>query len=334
MNEAQTKAAPTDWWTDTLECWQRLPNKAFFFTLLTAWLLLFQFWGNAILGYVHTSSMFSWLYDAYTVGGEQNDASYGKLIPFLVVGLFWWKRKELLALPLQLWWPGLLLLAAALVLHIIGYLIQQPIPSIISLFMGIYALMGLAWGPAWLRRSQYPFFLFVFSIPLTSHLNFILFPMRLLVTWLVEMVAHLIGIGVLRQGTQLLDPSGAYGYEVAAACGGMRSLIAVFLLATVVAFGLLRSPGNRIILIILAAPLAILGNMLRLLAIIFAAEMGGQEWGNWVHEGCPFQIPFFHDPIALANLLPYVPGFVGLLWVGFWLEKREAKNKSAEGERA
>jgi exosortase len=324
MNETQTKAAPTDWRKDTLECWQRLPNKAFFFTLLAAWLLLFQYWGNAILGYVHTSSMFAWLYDAYTVGGEQNDASYGKLIPFLVVGLFWWKRKDLLALPLQLWWPGLLLLAAALVLHIIGYLIQQPIPSIISLFMGIYALMGLAWGPAWLRRSRYPFFLFVFSIPLTSHLNFILFPMRLLVTWLVEMVAHLIGIGVLRQGTQLLDPSGAYGYEVAAACGGMRSLIAVFLLATVVAFGLLRAPGNRIFLIILAAPLAILGNMLRLLAIIFAAEMGGQEWGNYVHEGGPF---------GLISLLPYVPGMIGLLWVGRWLEKREAKNKSTGEER-
>jgi exosortase len=302
-----------------------LPNKAFFFTLLAAWLLLFQFWGNSILGYVHTSSLFAWLYDAYTVGGEQNDASHGKLIPFLVVGLFWWKRKELLAQPLQLWWPGLLLLAAALILHIIGYVIQQPIPSIISLFMGIYALMGLAWGPTWLRRSQYPFFLFVFSVPLTAHLNFILFPMRLLVTWLVEKVAHLIGIGVLRQGTQLLDPSGAYGYEVAAACGGMRSLIAVFLLATVVAFALLRAPGNRIILIILAAPLAILGNMLRLLAIIFAAEMGGQEWGNYVHEGGPF---------GLISLLPYVPGMVGLLWVGRWLEKREAKNKGTEGERA
>jgi exosortase/archaeosortase family protein len=132
-----------------------------------------------------------------------------------------------------------------------------------------------------------------------------------------------------------MDPSGAYGYDVAAACGGIRSLIAVFLLATVVAFALLRSPKNRIFLMVLAVPLAVLGNMLRLLAIIFAAEMGGQQWGNWVHEGCPFYlpfhnyIPFFHDQIALANLLPYVPGIIGLLWVGFWLEKREAKNKSA-----
>jgi exosortase len=318
MNEDQTKAPP-DWWQDTLECWRRLPNKGVFFTLLAAWVLLFQFWGHCIFSFVHTPSLFAWLHYLYTVGGENNDSSYGELIPFLVVGLFWWKRKELLALPLQLWWPGLLLLAAALALHLVGFLVQQPILSIVALFAGIYSLMGLAWGRAWLRHSRYPFFLFVFSVPLVAQLNFILFPLRLLVTWLVEMVSHLVGIGVLRQGTQLLDPSGAYGYDVAAACGGMRSLIAVFLLATVMGFGLLRSPKHRLFLMVLAVPLAVLGNMLRLLAIIFAAEMGGQDWGNYVHEGGPF---------GIISLLPYVPGMIGLLWVGRWLEKREANNKS------
>jgi len=323
MNEDQTKAPPLDWWTDTVECWQRLPNKVFFFTLLAAWVLLFQFWGNSIFSFVRSPSLFAWLHYLYTVGGENNDSSYGELIPFLVVGLFWWKRKELLALPLQVWWPGLLLLAAALALHLVGFLVQQPILSIVALFAGIYALTGLTWGRAWLWHSRYPFFLFVFSVPIAAQLNFILFPLRLLVTWLVEMVSHLVGIGVLRQGTQLLDPSGAYGYDVAAACGGMRSLIAIFLLATVVAFGLLHSPKHRIFLMALAVPLSVLGNMLRLLAIIVAAEMGGQDWGNYVHEGGPF---------GLISLLPYVPGMIGLLWVGRWLEKREAKNKSA-GEK-
>jgi exosortase len=325
MNEDQTKATPPDWRADTVQCWQRLPNKSFFFALLAAWMLLFQFWGNSILGYLHTSSLFAWLYDAYTVGGEKNDSSYGNLIPFLVVGIFWWKRKKLLALPLKLWTPGLLMLAAALVLHIFGYVIQQPVFSVIALFAGIYALTGLAWGSEWLRHSAYPFFLFVFSIPLAAHLNFILFPLRLFVCWLVEMIAHIVGIDIIRQGTQLIDPSGTYAYNVEAACGGMRSLIAVFLLATVIAFGLLRAPGKRFFLMVLAVPFAVLGNMLRLLAIIVAAEMGGPQWGNYVHEG---------GPLGIISLLPYLPGIVGLLWVGYWLEKREAGNKAIEGERA
>jgi exosortase len=325
MNGNQNDGPPLNFWQDSMDCWRRLPNKSFFFVLLASWGLLFQFWGNSILGYIHTSSLFAWLYDAYTVGGEQNDSSYGTLIPFLVAGIFWWKRRELLALPLKLWLPGLLMLASALVLHIFGYVIQQPLFSVVALFAGIYALMGLAWGRNWLRHSAYPFLLFVFSIPLTAHLNFILFPLRLFVCWLVEMVAHCIGIDIIRQGTQLIDPSGTYGYDVEAACGGMRSLIAVFLLATVIAFGLLRAPGKRFFLMALAVPFAVLGNMLRLLAIIVAAEMGGQQWGNYVHEG---------GPAGIISLLPYVPGIVGLLWAGRWLEKCEAKNKSAGGERA
>ena len=325
MNGHQTKAAPTDWRADTLDCWQRLPNKFFFFTLLAAWLLLFQFWGNSILGYVHTSSLFGWLNEAYNSPGSSEDAGHGNFIPFLVIGIFWWKRKELLALPLQTWWPGLLILAAALALHLIGYVVQQTILSVAALFVGIYGLMGLAWGRAWLRHSAYPFFLFVFSIPLASHLNFALFPLRLLVTWMVEMFAHLVGIEIIRHGTQLLDASGHFQYEVAAACGGMRSLIALFLLATVYAFGTFRSPGKRIFLMALAVPFAVLGNFVRLLCIILAAEMGGQEWGNYVHEG---------GPGGVFSLLPYIPGIFGLIWVGRWLENRAAKNQPVEKERA
>ena len=251
-------------------------------------MLLFQFWGNSIFSFVHSPSLFAWLHYLYTVGGENNDSSYGELIPFLVVGLFWWKRKELLALPLQLWWPGLVLLAAALALHLVGFVVQQPILSIVALFAGIYALTGLAWGRAWLRHSRYPFFLFVFSVPVVAQLNFILFPLRLLVTWLVEMVSHLVGIGVIRQGTQLMDPSGTYGYDVAAACSGMRSLIVVFLLATVYGFRHFPLAETADCFDCLAVPFAVLGNMLRLLAIIVAAEIGGQDVGQLVHEGGPF----------------------------------------------
>jgi exosortase/archaeosortase family protein len=109
-----------------------------------------------------------------------------------------------------------------------------------------------------------------------------------------------------------LDPSGNYGYDVAAACGGMRSLIAIFLLATVFAFGTFRSPWKRLVLMAAALPFAILGNMARLLCIIIAAEMGGQKWGDYVHEGGPF---------GIISLLPYVPAIVGLLVAGRLMEK-------------
>ena len=318
MNETQNSEPRQNLWQDTADCWHRLPNKTFFFALLAAWLALFQFLGNPILGYIHTPSLFQWMYDSYNdFGGVEG---HGDFIPFLVAGLFWWKRKEMLALPLQTWWPGMLILAAALVLHIAGYVIQQPRVCAVALFAGIYGLMGLAWGREWLRRSSFPFFLFAFSIPLTGLADYITFPLQQLVSWLTEKVAHVVlGIGVMRVGTQLFDASGTYGFDVQAPCSGIRSLIAIFLLATIFGFMLFRSPWRRLFLMALAFPLSVLGNLARMLLIIVAAEMGGQPWGTYVHEGGPF---------GIISLVPYVPAIAGLLIAGRFMEKFDEKKRA------
>jgi len=316
MNENPNNEPQMDYWQDTVDCWHRLPNKAFFFVLLAAWLALFQFLGNAILGYVHTPSLFSWMASAYN--SPSSDDGHGNFIPFLVIGLFWWKRRELLALPLKLWWPGLLILLAALALHVAGYAIQQTYLSIAAMFAGIYGLMGLAWGRAWLRNSLFPFFLFMFSVPLGQRAEFITFPLRQLVSWLTEQVAHwVLGIDIIRAGTNLFDPSGSYGYDVAAACSGIRSLVAIFLLATIYGFFVFRSPWKRLLLMALALPFAVLGNLARMLLIILSAELGGKEWGNYVHENW------------FISLVPYIPAIIGLLLVGRWLENRELKKTRA-----
>ena len=291
--------------------WRQLPNKMFFFTLLIAWLALFQFLGNSTFGYSHGSSLFGWMLMAYNGQGVSGDDAYGNLIPFLVAGLFWWKRNELLALPLKMWPPALLIVGLGLLMHIASYLIQEPRFSIVAMFIGIYGLTGLAWGPAWLRHSSFPFFLFIFCVPTAVVLEPITFPLRILVSTLVEWIAHyILGIGVLRMGTQLFDPLGTYQYDVAAACSGIRSLTAIFLFATVCGFVVFRSPGKRLLMMSLAVPFAILGNLLRMLLIIIAAVMGGQEWGNYVHES------------TLISLVPYLPVFLGLLLVVRWLEEK------------
>lgn len=313
MNGPQPIKSVSDFWKDTATCWQRLPNKSFFFVLLAAWLALFHFLGNSILGYVHTPSLFLWMYHAYNGSSAAVDDKDGNLIPFLVVGLFWWKRHELLDSRLQVWGPGLAILIFGMVLQIVGYTIQLPQLSIIALFVGIYGLTGLAWGMEWLTKSFFPFFLFAFSMPLGAHSTFITFPLRLLVTWLVEVISHVFGIGVIRIGTQLIDPSGSFQYDVAPACSGIRSLIAIFLLATVYAFFTFRSAWKRLLLIVLACPFAVLANLLRLLMVIVAAEIGGQKSGDWVHDNW------------FTSILPYVPAFIGFLFVGQWLEKNEAR---------
>ena len=309
MNESQPIKDIGDFWQDTADCWKRLPNKTFFFVLLAAWLALFQFLGNSILGYVHTHSLFMWVYDSTNVG--ESDDSYCSYVPLLVIGLFWWKRHELLDSKLQLWIPGLFILIFGMVLHLLAYAIQEPHLSIVAMYAGIYGLMGMAWGSEWLRKSFFPFFLLAFSIPLGQHTQIITVPLQLLVCRLVETVAHLIGIGVIRAGTELFDPWGTYQYDVAPACSGIRSLVAIFLLATAYGFFTFQSLWKRLFMMALAFPLAVLGNTVRLLLVITSAEMGGQKLGNYVHDSWIF------------SLSAYVPAFIGLMLAGSWLEHPE-----------
>src|SRR5262245_1105229 len=119
MNEQATVGILDEFQTDLVAAWRQLPNKGFFFTLLAAWLLLFHVLGNPILRYVHTSSVFLWLNEAYTSPNEaaENDR-HGPFVPLLVLGLMWWKRKELLEAPLKLWLPAAALVVFGMLLHL------------------------------------------------------------------------------------------------------------------------------------------------------------------------------------------------------------------------
>ena len=110
MDKQPTDGVLEEFRIQFMECWHGLPNKGFFLVLLGAWLALFHFLGNATLGYISTPSLLSWMHASYGSNSDAggSDDSHGKLIPLVVLGLFWWKRKQLLALPLRTWWPGLL----------------------------------------------------------------------------------------------------------------------------------------------------------------------------------------------------------------------------------
>jgi exosortase/archaeosortase family protein len=123
-------------------------------------------------------------------------------------------------------------------------------------------------------------------------------------------------IDIVRVGTALIDPTGHYQYDVAAACSGIRSLFATVAVAIIYAMLSFRPWWKRGVLIVSAVPLAVIGNTLRMLTIVVAAEVGGQEAGSYVHEGGPF---------GILSLLPYVAAFAGLLLLGHWLRDSQSK---------
>jgi exosortase len=275
---------PPSFWSEFQDYWARVPDKWLFLTLLAGWCVLFQFIGISSFNLGTTEpSLFEWLYHAWNTPAL--DCSQGNLMPFVVVVLFWVKRRELAASISGVWWPGLAVVGLALLVHIVGFLAQQPRVSMIALFLGLYGLIGVVWGWRTMWSSLFPMALFAFCMPLGTFAEGLTLPLRLLAATWTRMICHgLLGIDVVQQGTALLDPHDfKFNYDVAVACSGIRSFVALLAVTTVFAMLSLRSVWKRALMLVTTVPLVIFCNVLRLVVVILITQAYGREQGMWVH---------------------------------------------------
>ena len=287
--------------------WREVPDKGFFFGLLVLWSVLFQFWGNAVFGWIDSSSMFEW---AYFVHDTASEDGHGLLIPFVVLGLIWWKREELIGLPKRTWWPALFLIVLGLVLHLVGFMVQQTRVSIVGYCLGVYGLTGLAWGPRWLKSTFFPMFLLLFCVPFGTLSDPITLPLRILVTKAsVGFSNAVLGISVMSDGTFIF--SEAFRYNVAAACSGLRSLTALSIITVIYGFVTFRPIWKRLVIIASAAPIAVAGNISRLTIVIVTGDAFGHEAGKMIEQ----KLGFVTFAVAMACMFG----------VGYLLRDRETE---------
>ncbi len=174
-----TRGRPARFLVEVAEFWRAMPDKPLFFSLFAVWVIFFHFLGNSTFGYTDTSSLFGWLnYDYHNSADDQ----HGFLVPLVVAVLLFVKREELIQVPKTQWWPALSLVVAGLLLHVVGYVVQQTRVSIVAFFVGLYGLVGLVWGPRWLKAIFFPYFLFLFCVPIATLSETITVPLRMLAT--------------------------------------------------------------------------------------------------------------------------------------------------------
>ena len=311
MTTQTVPAEPVSKTLDFAECWRRMPHKAAFGLLLLAWVALFQWFGNSTFGYTDTASLFEWLYYCYS----RTEEEHVYIVPVLVGILAWWKRHDLLSAAKDSWWPAVALLGVALVIHIVGYVVQQTRISFLAFVVGVYALMGVAWGPGWLRTIFFPFFLFFFCMPQGESAEIITKPLRMLVSYLsVAISNHGLGIDVVRQGSLIFDANRSIQYDVAPACSGIRSLVALLLISTVYGFVCFNKLWKRWLIVLAAFPLAVAGNTLRITTVIIVGKALGQDAGARIEQKFGF--------------VTYVFALGALFAVGYWLREDKIQKHS------
>jgi EpsI family protein len=284
--------------------------------------LVFQFFGNATQGYIDTRSLFYWWGFQWWNPGSETE--HGWLILGLSLWLFWQNTRRQSAAPNLAWQKrALAAMLGGLAVHLLGYAVQQTRISILGFLLFTWGTLTLAGGARWGRAAWFPLGFMIFALPVNV-LDTAGFWLRMWVIHASQGIAHLAGIEVVRSGTQLFSPDGAYQYDVAAACSGVRSLMALTALSLLVGYLNFRPWWLRVLILLLSFPFTYVGNVVRIGGIIFVAEWFGQRAGEVFHEWAGFLVFVIVLGLVLlsVNLLrrifpaavmeeaaPVVPGF-------------------------
>lgn len=254
------------------------------------------------------------------------DMQHGFLVLPAIAFLIYQRRKEFLTMPpAGSGLPGLILLAIGIFFFWAG---SQADVTSIGLISLMVVLVGLVWfllGWRAVLLLSFPIGFFIFAIPLPGLDTMIAFPLRMIMSQTSCFVLNLLGIPVVLQGTGLLSapdtllgiPAGKkFSVDVADPCSGIRSLFALMMVSALYAHFTLKTWWEKWILFLCSIPLAMAGNLVRILTLTIGTVMFGAEFAigknaltdpSWFHMGAGYLV----FVVALA-------GMIGVSWLLQW----------------
>lgn len=248
---------------------------------------VFQFFGNATRGYIDTRSVFWWW--GWQWFNPASEAQHGPIVLAVSAWLLWRNLRNegnrgagAAGGDSACTGRAAAALLGGLALHLCGYAMQQTRVSIVALLVFAWGALALGGGRRWARAAVFPLGFLALAIP-AGFLDTLGFWLRLGVIDTVCGAARACGVRVVQSGTQLFSPDGHYQYDVAAACSGVRSFMALLAMALLAGYLNFRSWRRRVLLVALAVPFVFAGNVVRIGAIVLVGERFGHAAGGRVH---------------------------------------------------
>jgi exosortase A len=217
------------------------------------------------------------------------------LVPPISLWLIWRQRDRLAALTprAQPWILGLLGVVAGLWLlaDLVVVNAATQFALVAMVVLAVPAVLGLEVALAIL----FPLMFLFFSVPFGD------FMLPLMMEWTADFTVaalKLSGIPVYREGLQFVIPSG--NWSVVEACGGVRYLIASFMVGTLFAYLNYRSNRRRAIFMAVSIAMPIVANWLRAYMIVMLGHLSGNKLAvgvdhliyGWVFFGVVIMIMF------------------------------------------
>lgn len=198
------------------------------------------------------------------IGDWWHDSNYshGFLIPVVSAYLLWKKRDELKAIAASVDYLGLAIVAFGMLLFVFANGGAEYFTLRVSFVVSLFGLVYFLFGRRVIGKTWFELVFLIFMVPIPYVVYFAAtFPMQLLASKITAGVLNFIGMGAVRQGN-IIHIQG-YSLEVAEACSGMRSVMALLALGALYAYTTQRRFAGKLILFLSTIPIAVVANVFR-----------------------------------------------------------------------
>ncbi len=241
-----------------------------------------------------------------TIWWRSDTFAHCLLVPPIVAWLVWRDRVRWLALRPRRWAWGLVPLAAAAVLGLLGELAQVAAASQLALVLALQALTLVVLGPAVTRALAFPLLFLLFAVPIGE------FMLPWMMAWTADFTItalRLVGVPVYREGLHFVIPSGHW--SVVEACSGVRYLMASVMVGTLFAYLNFKRLSKRLGFVAVAVAVPLLANWLRAFGIVMLGHLSNNQLATgvdhlvygWVFFGLVMALMFtvgarFAEPVS------------------------------------
>ncbi len=251
-------------------------------------------------------SVLAWM--AFVFREPREDMAHGWIVPLFSIALLWRRRHEFPRAVGSPSWKGALCVAVGLFLFWVGTRGDQVRITQIALFWTLWSLSYAICGWTFARLTLFPIAFLLFTVPL-SFLDIFTVKLRFFTSALAAALLNGVAIPVVRTGTGLHCLAGeGFNLDIADPCSGLRSIFALSALTAAYAYVTQRTLLRKWILFACAVPVAILGNLARIVSIAVVAKFCGQE----VATG------FYHD---YSGYVVFIVGILAIMQIAAWLQR-------------
>jgi exosortase len=235
---------------------------------------------------------------AWSACNSQNGFLHGRFIPFAFCAMLWiaWQRTKDQEISPSYW--GVAALGLGLLFYLLSIRTIQPRLALIGIPFVIIGLAHFSFGFQIAKAIIFPAFFFWFAIPVPGLEAALTGNLQTLITRSCYHLGMFVGMDLTSSGSTI-SVKGS-DLDIAEGCSGIRSLMALTMIAAVYANYTQKSLWKKAVLFASSFPLAIIGNFGRIFTILILAQLGFGDFASKTWHDWAGLLLFF--PIALSGL--------------------------------